>query len=138
MMNALIKWWRSMGGWRWVNAALVLVSFVMSLVYGFTLVGWTDHGRRKLNEMDIQFDTRGVLRAGQISQARIWIEEPTDIELKINNEKIIAISKERFDTNNEYKFKIELPMNISDSLVIAASINEATEIANWNIGRLFR
>ena len=67
-----------------------------------------------------------------------WIEEPIDIELKINNEKIIAISKERFDTNNEYKFKIELPMNISDSLVIAASINEATEIANWNIGRLFR
>ena len=138
MMNALIKWWRSMGSWRWVNAALVLVSFVMSLIYGFTLVGWTDHGRRELNEMDIHFDTRGALRAGQISQARIWIEEPIDIELKINNEKIIAISKERFDTNNEYKFKIELPMNISDSLVIAASINEATEIANWNIGRLFR
>ena len=92
MMNALIKWWRSMGSWRWVNAALVLVSFVMSLVYGFTLVGWTDHGRRELNEMDIHFDTRGALRAGQISQARIWIEEPIDIELKINNEKIIAIS----------------------------------------------
>ena len=72
MMNALIKWWRSMGGWRWVNAALVLVSFLMSLVYGFTLVGWTDHGRRELNEMDIHFDTRGALRAGQISQARIW------------------------------------------------------------------
>ena len=61
-----------------------------------------------------------------------------NILVEINNEKIIAISKERFDTNNEYEFKIELPMNISDSLVIAASINEATEIANWNIGRLFR
>ena len=118
MMNALIKWWRSMGSWRWVNAALVLVSFVMSLVYGFTLVGWTDHGRRELNEMDIHFDTRGALRAGQISQARIWIEEPIDIELKINNEKIIAISKERFDTNNEYKFKIEVNSTTDNNIII--------------------
>ena len=127
-----------MGGWRWINAALVLVAFLMSVVWGIMLVGWTDHGRRKLNDIDIHFDTYGVLRAGQTSPAKIWIEEPINLELQITNGEIIPIAKSRFDKNNEYKFEIELPMNLENSTTIQVSANKKTTFANWDIGRLFR
>lgn len=138
MMNALIKWWESMGGWRWINGSLVLIAFVMSAVYGYTLVEWTDHGRRRLNDMDIHFDTQGALRAGGVSLVKIWIEEPTDLNLQINNEKVIPIKKASFANSNEYKFEVQLPNDLVNSIIIKVSPSDYSETANWEIGRLFR
>ena len=137
MVNAIVKWWQSMGYWRWLNGALVLIALVLSLSYQALPSGWTDHGRRTIDGSDIHLDTRGEIRAGIPASARLWISEPVDLSVTSGAGSPFQIEQADFDADNEVEFTLLMPTGLTEAVVVTVSSN-SNAAARWNLGKLIK
>ena len=140
MKDLLIAWWASMGYWRWPNICLILVAFYLSLInLGLLVINidrWTYHGEKLLGKAEVELDTRGDLRRGEIVEARIWSSEAGTYLISSGSQESHSLSIE-LGADEEKEFR--LPISNQRGLPPIVKVSDFQQNStNWNLGKLYR
>jgi len=140
MKDLLIAWWGSMGYWRWPNICLILVALYLSLInLGLLVINidrWTYHGEKLLGKAEVELDTRGDLRSGEIVNARVWSSEAGTYLISSGSQESHSLAIE-LGADEEKEFR--LPISNQRGLPLIVKVSDFQENStNWNLGKLYK
>lgn len=140
MRDLLIAWWASMGYWRWPNICLILVALYLSLInLGLLVINidrWTYHGEKLLGRAEVELDTRGDLRSGDIVDARIWSSDAGTYLISSGDQVSHSLSIE-LGVDEEKEFRLPISSQLGVPLIVTVSDFQQNS-TSWNLGKLYR
>ena len=133
-MTFLKQGWQSMGHWRWLNMAPILVALAIATRYEAMPTGWIEWQTRSLGETRITLLTRGALRQGEALDIQLQLSEPGTVSLGFE-----SLSMESFPVNPEQQdsavqTRIPLPDTPFEKAILIVSKDQHS--ARWDLGRL--
>jgi len=140
MKDLFIVWWSSMGYWRWPNICLILAALYLSLInLGFLVSNidrWTYHGEKVLGKADVELDTRGDIRSGDIVDARIWSSDAGAYLINAGSQEGHFLTIE-LDADEEKEFRLPIFNQLGAPLIVTVSDSQQNS-TNWNLGKLYK